>query len=151
MVLVGGSVAVSGVLVDAPLLLAAGAALRGGVRGCWWAWPASSAARSWPRAGRELPWLAGVAGLGLVLFNVALVRGSEHAEPAVIGVAVACVPLVLALLGPLLEGRPPQPGLLLAAAVVTAGVVCVQGGGAAPNPSGWDGRPSCSCARPGSR
>ena len=42
---------------------------------------------------------------GLVLFNVALVAGSRHAEPAVLGVAVACVPPVLAVIGPLQEDR----------------------------------------------
>ncbi len=79
-----------------------------------------------PRGADPL-WLAGVTGTGLVLFNVALVRGSEHAEPAVIGVAVAGVPIVLAVAGPLLEGRRPAARILAAAAVVTLGAVLVQG------------------------
>ena len=37
-----------------------------------------------------------VSASGLLLFNVALVHGARHAEPAVLGVAVACVPVVLA-------------------------------------------------------
>jgi drug/metabolite transporter (DMT)-like permease len=125
---VGGSVAVSGVLADAPLftvqairyaaasllLLALARAARVPIR--------------MPR-GTEWLWLLGVAALGLVLFNVALVRGSEHAEPAAIGVAVACVPVVLALVGPLLEGGRPARGTVLAALVVTAGAVLVQTGG----------------------
>lgn len=125
---VGGSVAVSGVLADAPLftvqairyaaasllLLALARAARVPIRV--------------PR-GAEWLWLSGVAALGLVLFNVALVRGSEHAEPAALGVAVACVPVVLALVGPLLEGGRPAPGAVLAAVVVTAGAALVQSGG----------------------
>ncbi|WP_218605561.1 DMT family transporter [Pseudonocardia abyssalis] len=124
MMFVGSSVAVSGLLADAPfwtaqalryalatVLLLLAARLTGHRVRC-------------PR-GVEWAWLAGVAGSGLVLFNVGLVRGSEHAEPAVLGVAVACVPLALALGG----ARRPSPGLLLGAAVVTAGAALVQGGG----------------------
>ena len=59
-----------------------------------------------------------------MLFNVALVRGAEHAEPAVFGVAIAGVPLVLALAG----GRP-RRAVVLGAAVVTAGAALVEGGG----------------------
>ena len=51
-----------------------------------------------PRGGEWL-WLGGIAATGLVLFNVAVVRGVGHAEPAVIAVAVACVPVVIGLLG----------------------------------------------------
>jgi drug/metabolite transporter (DMT)-like permease len=66
---------------------------------------------------------------GLVLFNVALVAGSRHAEPAVLGVVVACVPSLLAVIGPLLEGSRPRPALVGAALVVTAGAALVQGVG----------------------
>jgi drug/metabolite transporter (DMT)-like permease len=55
------------------------------------------------------------------------VRGSEHAEPAVLGVAVASVPIALAVVGPLMTGRRPEPRVLLAAAVVTVGAGLVQG------------------------
>lgn len=79
--------------------------------------------------GREWLWLAGVAGTGLVLFNVAVVRGVDHAEPASIAVAIACVPVLLAIVGPLLERRPPDRRVILAAAVVTAGSVLVVGTG----------------------
>ncbi|WP_279387866.1 DMT family transporter [Streptacidiphilus pinicola] len=79
--------------------------------------------------GREWLWLAGLAVSGLVLFNVAVVRGVAHAEPAVIAVAVACVPLVLGLVGPLLERRRPSRQVLLAAPVVMLGAVLVEGTG----------------------
>jgi drug/metabolite transporter (DMT)-like permease len=70
-----------------------------------------------------------VACCGLVLFNLALVRGAEHAEPAVLGVAVACAPILLAAIGPLLTRGRPRPAVLLAALTVTAGAALVQGGG----------------------
>ncbi|SHG19885.1 DMT family transporter [Geodermatophilus nigrescens] len=126
MVFVGGSVAVSGLLPGgadataqalrytaacAVLVLLARAGGRPVLR---------------PR-GAEWAWLAGVAGAGLVLFNVALVEGAAHAEPAVLGVAVASVPLLLATAGPLLQGQRPAPRVLLAAVVVTAGAAAVQG------------------------
>jgi drug/metabolite transporter (DMT)-like permease len=64
-----------------------------------------------------------------VVFNVALVVGSEHAEPAVFGVAVASVPFLMAALGPLLEGDTPRRRVLVAAGVVTVGAGLVQGFG----------------------
>jgi len=126
MVCVGGSVAVSSVLAGAPactaeavrygaacLLLVALARLTGRrlarPRGVEWLWP------------------PGIAVTGLVVFNLALVEGSRHAEPAVLGVAVACVPAVLALIGPLLEGTRPRTAAVAAALVVTCGAGLVQG------------------------
>ena len=79
--------------------------------------------------GAEWLWLAGIAATGLVLFNVAVVRGVTHAEPAVIAVAVASVPILLGLIGPLLERQSPRRRILLAAAVVTAGSALVEGTG----------------------
>lgn len=79
--------------------------------------------------GREWLCLGGIAALGLVLFNVAIVRGVTHAEPAVIAVAVACVPVILGVVGPLLEHRAPSRRVLIAAATVTAGGALVEGTG----------------------
>ncbi|WP_461031247.1 DMT family transporter [Streptomyces mayteni] len=128
MMLVGGSVTVSRVLVDAPLLttqavryVAATALLVVIAR-------LAGARLVWPR-GREWLWLTGLALTGLVLFNVAVVRGVAHAEPAVIAVAVACAPLVLGVVGPLLERRRPSRQVLLAAPVVMTGAVLVEGTG----------------------
>lgn len=100
MVCVGGSVAVSGTLTDAPLLTAQ--ALRYGAA-CLLLLALARLthhAIRLPR-GTEWLWLLGVATTGLVLFIVGLVRGSAHAEPAALAVAVA--PVLLALLAPLLE------------------------------------------------
>jgi drug/metabolite transporter (DMT)-like permease len=121
MTFVGGSVAASGLLTGAPLftvqalryavacLLLLGYARARGLR------------VAAPR-GAEWAWLLGVTITGLVLFNVALVHGSRHAEPAVLGVAVSCVPLLLAVIG-----RRPHRRVIAAAAVVTLGAGLVQG------------------------
>jgi drug/metabolite transporter (DMT)-like permease len=126
MVFVGGSVAVSGVLASAPLYTVQ--SLRYGVA-CLLliAFARAAGTRLVAPRGTEWLWLAGVTVTGLVVFNVALVHGSRHAEPAVLGVAVACVPILLALAGPVLEGRRPSRAVLAAAVVVTAGAALVQG------------------------
>jgi drug/metabolite transporter (DMT)-like permease len=134
MSLVGGSAAISRTLVTAPLFTAqairyaaAALVLLVMVR-LTRARPGGGVRLVWPR-GREWLWLGGLAATGLVLFNVALVRGVAHAEPAVIAVAVACVPVLLGVLGPVLERQAPARRILVAAAVVTAGGVLVEGTG----------------------
>ncbi|TYP86589.1 drug/metabolite transporter (DMT)-like permease [Blastococcus xanthinilyticus] len=123
---VGSSVAISAVLTDAPLFTAQ--SLRYALACLLLAGFARAAGRRIVRPrGAEWAWLLGIVATGMVLFNVALVRGSEHAEPAVIGVAVASVPVLLAVIGPLLEGRRPRGRVLAAAAVVTVGAALVQG------------------------
>ena len=126
MICVGGSVAVSGVLAHAPVFTAE--ALRYALACLILLVLARLAGRRlvMPQ-GTEWLWLAGIAVTGLVLFNVALVAGSRHAEPAVLGVAVACVPAVLAVIGPLLEGSRPRAAGVAAALVVTCGAALVQG------------------------
>jgi drug/metabolite transporter (DMT)-like permease len=130
MVCVGGSVAVSSVLAGAPVFTAE--AVRYGVACLMLVALARLTGRrlSWPR-GTEWLWLSGIGVTGLVVFNLALVEGSRHAEPAVLGVAVACVPSLLAVLGPLLEGSRPRSSLVAAALVVTCGAGLVQGVGRA--------------------
>jgi drug/metabolite transporter (DMT)-like permease len=130
MVCVGGSVAVSSVLVRAPMFTAE--AVRYAVACLLLVVLARMTGRPLhlPR-GLEWLWLSGIAVTGLVVFNVALVEGSPHAEPAVLGVAVACVPSLLAVIGPLLEGSRPRPYLVAAALVVTGGAALVQGLGRA--------------------
>jgi drug/metabolite transporter (DMT)-like permease len=130
MTLVGGGVGVSRTLTGAPLLVAQA------IRYAAAAGVLLAAARSAripilrPR-GREWLWLSGIAATGLVLFNVAIVRGVAHAEAAVIAVAVACVPVLLGVVGPLAEHRAPGRRMLLAALVVTGGSVLVAGAGRA--------------------
>ncbi|MER7512734.1 EamA family transporter [Streptomyces lavendulae] len=128
MALVGSSVTVSRSLVGAPLF--ASQAVRYAAAALILIALARVAGVPLLRPrGREWLWLAGIAGTGLVLFNVAVVRGVAHAEPAVIAVAVASVPILLGLVGPLLEGGRPSRRVLLAAPVVVAGAVLVEGTG----------------------
>jgi drug/metabolite transporter (DMT)-like permease len=128
MALVGSQVAVSGVLADAPLF--AVQALRYTLAAVVLVLVLRVTRQTVPVPhGREWAWLAGVALSGLVLFNVGVVRGVAHAEPAVIGVAVAAVPILLALVGPLLGRTRPTPLVVVAAVVVTLGAVLVTGGG----------------------
>jgi len=128
MICVGGSVAVSAEITDAPLFTIQ--SLRYALA-CLLLLGFARLARSRlhrPR-GAEWLWLTGIAATGMVLFNLALVQGARHAEPAVLGVAVACVPVLLAAAGPLLEGRGPAPAVLAGAVVVTVGAGLVQGVG----------------------
>ncbi len=130
MTMLGSSVGVSRNLVRAPLFLAQGlryaaAAVLFLLAAKW-----AKAPLSWPR-GREWVWLTGVSAMGLVLFNVALVRGLAHASPAAMAVAVAGAPVVLGIVGPVMAGRRPEVRALWAAVVVSAGSVLVEGTGRA--------------------
>ncbi|WP_404953165.1 DMT family transporter [Streptomyces sp. 147326] len=128
MALVGSSVTVSRSLVDAPLFATQAVRYAAAALLLFALARAARVPVLRPR-GREWLWLAGIAATGLVLFNVAVVRGVAHAEPAVIAVAVASVPILLGLIGPFLEGRRPSRQVLLAAPVVVAGAVLVEGTG----------------------
>lgn len=144
MALVGSSVGVSRTLVDAPLFTAQAvryalaAALLLGVCAAVGVRPAR------PR-GREWLWLAGVAGSGLVLFNIAVVRGVAHAEPAVIAVAVACAPVFLGVVGPVMQRHRPAGPLVVAAVVVTLGSVLVQGTGSTDAAGVWWAMVALAC------
>ncbi|HXP58422.1 MAG TPA: DMT family transporter [Streptosporangiaceae bacterium] len=126
MVFVGGSVAVSGVLSGAPLYTAEAVRYAAACLLLVLFARRFGPGLVWPRRAEWL-WLTGIAATGLVLFNVALVQGSRHAEPAVLGVAVACVPPLLAVAGPLLERSRPRPVVVGAALVVTGGAALIQG------------------------
>jgi drug/metabolite transporter (DMT)-like permease len=130
MTLVGGSVGVSQVLTDAPLFTAQ--AIRYAAAAAILVLIARLAGVRIVRPrGREWLWFTGIAASGLVLFNIAVVRGVAHAEPAVIAVAVACVPVLLGIIGPLLERRTPHGRVIAAAVIVTAGSVLIEGTGRA--------------------
>ena len=128
MICVGSGIAVSHALVDAPVLTAQ--AVRYALAAAVLAVLVRATGRRVVRPrGRQWAWLAGVAATGLVLFNIAVVRGLEHAEPAVLGVAVASVPLLLAVVAALAAGGRPTVLAVVAALVVTDGAAVVQGGG----------------------
>ncbi|NNG35225.1 DMT family transporter [Nakamurella aerolata] len=128
MTLVGGSIAASRVLADAPSLTAQ--AVRYALATALLAGYAKLRRVPLRRPrGWQWAWLLAVSGCGLVVFNLALMAGSRHAEPAVFGVAMAAVPVLLALLGPVLEHRAPTVRAVLGALVVTAGAALVEGFG----------------------
>jgi drug/metabolite transporter (DMT)-like permease len=127
-VLVGSSVGVSKALTAAPLFTAQ--AIRYAFAALILLALARKARATLVRPrGVEWLYLGGIAAFGLVLFNVAVVRGVAHAEPAVIAVAVASVPVLLGVIGPMLEHRAPSRHVLLAAVTVTAGAALVEGTG----------------------
>jgi drug/metabolite transporter (DMT)-like permease len=128
--IVGSSVTVSRTLVHAPLFIAQ-ATRYGGAAVLLFTWAKVAGAPIVRPRGRDWIWLVGIAATGLVLFNIAVVRGVAHAEPAAIAVAVACAPVVLGIAGPLLEHRAPRPQVIAATFVVTGGAVLVEGGGRA--------------------
>jgi drug/metabolite transporter (DMT)-like permease len=80
---------------------------------------------------REALGLAALSATGLVLFNLFVIEGVRETDPATVGVIVGCVPVVLAIAGPLLERRPLSGRVIAAAFVVAAGAAGVQwaGGG----------------------
>ncbi|WP_067798941.1 DMT family transporter [Actinomadura formosensis] len=71
--------------------------------------------------------LAALAATGLVAFNICVVEATRDTSPATIGTVIATAPIVLALAGPLLEGRRPAPATVLSACVVAAGAALANG------------------------
>lgn len=129
MILMGSSVAVSSVIRHYPAL--GGQAVR---------YALSAAALGFflhTRGKAPRPTLGGLALLlavaltGLVGFNLFLLAALSHADPAAVGVIVGCVPIALALTGPLIEGGRPRMRTLWAAVLVSAGAAVVQGAGTA--------------------
>jgi drug/metabolite transporter (DMT)-like permease len=129
-VLVGASFTAGGALVGYPH--AGGQAVRYAVACVLLAWPALRAG-GWGRlaALRARQWAlaAGVAGVGMVGFNLSVLAAERTAQPAVPGVLVGCAPVVVAVLVPLAAGRRPTPAGAAGAAMVAAGAFVVQGWG----------------------
>jgi drug/metabolite transporter (DMT)-like permease len=127
--MVGSVVAASSQLVDYPALAgqagryALGAAVLAVV-------VRANGLRRLPRlSARELGLVAALAASGLVGFNLCVLAAVDRADPAVVGLVIGCTPVVLALVGPPLAGRPPTRRGLAAAAVVVVGAALAQGGG----------------------
>jgi drug/metabolite transporter (DMT)-like permease len=93
-------------------------------------------ARRLPRLrldGRELALIALLAVVGLAVFNIFIIESTRYADPATVSTIVATVPIVLALVGPLMERRRPTPHIVVAAAVVAGGAAVATGlGGGTP-------------------
>jgi drug/metabolite transporter (DMT)-like permease len=72
----------------------------------------------------------GLLGLvGIAGFTVCYVTATFHADPALVGSALAATPVLLAVIGPLQERRRPAPLVVVGAAVVAAGTLLAAGGG----------------------
>jgi drug/metabolite transporter (DMT)-like permease len=81
--------------------------------------------------GRDLALLLALGAVGLAGFNSLLLAALARAEPAAVGVVVGCVPILLALAGPLLARRAPSGQVVAAAVVAAVGAGVVQGAGQA--------------------
>ena len=89
--------------------------------------------RATPAAWWEWPLLAVLAATGLAGFNVCIVEGTRYTSPATIGTVIGSVPVVLAVVAPLMDGRRPSARVVMAAIVVTAGAGVANGlGGGSP-------------------
>jgi drug/metabolite transporter (DMT)-like permease len=73
--------------------------------------------------------LAVLAAVGMVGFNLAVLAAERTAEPAVPGVFVGCAPVVVAVVVPVMDGRRPSRPVLYGALLVAAGAFTVQGWG----------------------
>ncbi|GAA1875872.1 EamA family transporter [Lapillicoccus jejuensis] len=130
MALCGSSVAVVGLVPTRSALLCQG--LRYAVAAA--VLLAVTAARGRPVrrvAPRDLPRTLAVAAVGLVGFTLALTVAASHADPAVTGVALAAVPVVLVVSGSGARGRGASPRPLVAGLVLLVGAVLVEGAGRA--------------------
>jgi drug/metabolite transporter (DMT)-like permease len=76
---------------------------------------------------REALLLLALAATGLVLFNVWVIQATRHASPTLVATIVGVVPVVLALVGPLLARSRPSGRVLIAASVVVVGATVTSG------------------------
>jgi drug/metabolite transporter (DMT)-like permease len=75
----------------------------------------------------EWPLIAALAATGLAGFNLCIVEGTRYTSPATIGTVVGTVPVVLAIVAPLMDGRRPAPRIVAAALIVTVGAGLANG------------------------
>lgn len=80
--------------------------------------------------------LVSLTALGLAVFNAVMIAGVAESDPASMGVVVGCVPVVLAVLGPLQRGDRPRTAVVTAGVVVACGAGLVQWTGHAPTAAG---------------
>jgi drug/metabolite transporter (DMT)-like permease len=76
---------------------------------------------------REMLLLLALTATGLVLFNICVIHATRHASPTLVGTIVGVVPVVLALVGPLLVRSRPSGRVLVAAFVVVVGATIATG------------------------
>jgi drug/metabolite transporter (DMT)-like permease len=76
---------------------------------------------------REALLVLALAATGLVGFNACVIHATRHASPTMVGTVIGAVPVVLALVGPLLARARPSAQVLVAAAVVVVGATVTTG------------------------
>ncbi|WP_169514544.1 DMT family transporter [Actinokineospora enzanensis] len=131
--MVGGSVPISGLLVDFPLFT--GQSVRyaiGAVLIALWAYGRRARIKL-PKL-RDVPALVTVVVVGMLGFNAAMIGAQRFAEPGLVAAVLGGSPLVLATVAPLLTRRRPAVRTLLGAGVVVSGVVVLSGGGSWTGP-----------------
>lgn len=79
---------------------------------------------------RDMRAIVAVAATGVVGYNVVVLLAVRETDPATVGVIVSCLPVVLAICGPLVTRRPIARHTLAAAALVSIGAFAVQYTGA---------------------
>jgi len=128
MLVVGSSVAATSVITDYPWY--GGQAVRYGLGSLLLLAVVRLGRGRWPRlTGRELALLVALAATGIVGFNLFLLAAVERADPGAVGAIVGCVPIVLALAGPLQRREAPSRRLLIAALIVVVGAALAEGAG----------------------
>jgi drug/metabolite transporter (DMT)-like permease len=128
--LVGSAVAASTLIVHYPVL--SGQALRYGTGAALLLLVHRARGGRLPRlTGRDAGLVLALSATGLAGFNLCLLGAVGRADPAVVGLVVGCVPVLLGLGGPLLARQPPRLRMLAAGAVVVAGTALAQGAGRA--------------------
>jgi drug/metabolite transporter (DMT)-like permease len=131
MLLVGTLAGVSAVIKDYPIY--GGQALRYGAAALILLTVASASRRPSTRLTlRDVLLLVAQAAVGLVLFNVCVIEATRHASPAMVGTVIGCVPVALAVAGPVLIGtadgrRRPSARVVAAGCVVVAGAALTTG------------------------
>jgi drug/metabolite transporter (DMT)-like permease len=124
--IVGGSVPVTGMLDDYPVL--AGQAMRYALGGLLLLALAGLLRRRLPRpAPADLLPLAGLAVSGMLGFNACLLYAQRYADPGFVAAMLGGTPLVLALVAPLLARRRPAPLAVAGATVVVTGILVLSG------------------------
>ncbi len=79
---------------------------------------------------RDLRAIAAVTATGVVGYNVVVLLAVRETDPATVGVIVSCLPVVVAICGPLVTRRPIARHTLIAAGLVSLGAFAVQYTGA---------------------
>lgn len=124
--IIGGSVAVAAVLRDYPV--SGGQAARYAIGTLLLVLFMKLRRTRWvPMTGKDVLMAGLVAALGLVAFNICLIESARRLPPSMVGAIVGAAPVIFALAGPLQRRQRPQPALVLAALLVSAGVVLTQG------------------------